>query len=103
MDILLFLHSRLAAFSLGQIALYLLLINVLTFALYGADKQAAIRQGSRVPENVLHLFALAGGTPAAWAAQRHFRHKTRKGGFQALFWVIAAAQVALIGALVWLP
>jgi uncharacterized membrane protein YsdA (DUF1294 family) len=54
-----------------------------------------------VPERVLHLLALAGGTPAAFAAQRLFRHKTIKAPFRLQFTLIAAAQALLLAAWVW--
>ena len=68
--------------------------------LYGADKRAAQQQGPRVPEKALHLLALFGGSPAAWFAQRHFRHKTRKDSFQAMFWLIVVVQAVLLIALI---
>jgi uncharacterized membrane protein YsdA (DUF1294 family) len=55
----------------------------------------------RVPESVLHLMALAGGTPAAFAGQRALRHKTAKQSFRAWFWVIVVAQTAALSAWVW--
>lgn len=85
-------------FTGWQVLLYLLAINLVTFAAYGADKRAARHGQARIPEKALHLLALAGGTPAAYLAQRHFRHKTRKGSFQATFWMIAVTQIA---GLVW--
>lgn len=93
------LRGSLAAVSVAEILFYCLAVNLVTFALYGADKRAAVRQGPRVPEKALHALALAGGTPAAWLAQRHFRHKTRKDSFQAMFWLIAAAQGLGLGML----
>src|SRR4051812_30957114 len=62
---------------------YLLAINVTTATLYGYDKRAASFGGLRVPECILHAFALLGGTPAAFASQRIFRHKTLKTRFRA--------------------
>ena len=75
---------------------YLAAINASTFLLYGYDKAASRRRLSRVPERTLHLFAFAGGTPAAWLGQRAFRHKTIKGKFRVLFWCIVVLQV-LVG------
>lgn len=60
-------------------------LSVLTFGVYGADKQAARTGQRRTPENTLHLLALAGGWPGAWAAQRWFRHKTSKARFIAAY------------------
>ena len=76
-------------------------INASTFALYGYDKAASRRRLSRVPERTLHLLAFAGGTPAAWFAQRAFRHKTVKGSFRMVFGLVAAAQAAIIVWAVW--
>jgi len=82
---------------------YLVAVNLVTVALYGYDKAAAPRARSwpRVPERLLHVLALAGGTPAAWAAGRAFRHKTLKHRFRRTFWSIAALQAALIGWALW--
>jgi uncharacterized membrane protein YsdA (DUF1294 family) len=73
-------------------------VSAAAFAAYGLDKAAAQRGGRRTPENVLHFLALTGGWPGAFVAQRVFRHKTRKTGFQAVFWLTV---VANCGALWW--
>ncbi|MGE0481029.1 MAG: DUF1294 domain-containing protein [Phycisphaerae bacterium] len=83
-------------FGLGLHPAWALLaaLNVATFALYAYDKAAAAAAGrGRVPEFVLHVAALAGGSPGAFAAQRVLRHKTVKRSFQAAFWTIVAVQV----------
>lgn len=88
--------------SLSWVLSYLAGINVATLILYGWDKWAAIKNRLRVPELLLHLMSILGGTPAAFAAQSAFRHKTVKRSFQVAFWVIAIAQIVLIGtALEW--
>jgi len=99
MQIITLLKSTLATFSAAEILLYLLAMNLVTFALYGADKRAAVQQGPRIPEKALHILALAGGTPAAYFAQRHFRHKTRKGSFQAVFWLTVVVQAGVLAAI----
>ena len=53
-------------------------INLATIVLYGYDKAIAGGTRRRVPENVLHLVAIAGGSPGALLAQVLFRHKTVK-------------------------
>jgi len=74
-----------------------LLMSLVAFATYAADKaQAGLGKG-RVPERVLHLIELAGGWPGALVAQRQFRHKTRKARFQLVFWLIVVAHVAVVG------
>ena len=62
--------------------LYLILINLLTFLLYGLDKYKAIRQECRIPERALLLMAFVVGAFGALSAMRIFRHKTRKGRFK---------------------
>jgi len=57
-------------------------INAMTLLLYGFDKRQAASGGLRIPEVVLHLVALLGGSPAALVGQELFRHKTRKVAFR---------------------
>ena len=64
-----------------------ILLSVVLYALYGADKAAALDGRRRTPEKSLQLLALLGGWPGALIAQRRFRHKTRKQPFQAMFWI----------------
>lgn len=84
---------------------YLAGVNLTTFGAYVYDKSAAGAVGAmaqwRVPEAVLHVLALAGGSPAALAGQQVLRHKTRKRPFQVWFWIIVAAQVAAAVAWAW--
>ncbi|MBF1268519.1 MAG: DUF1294 domain-containing protein [Oribacterium parvum] len=62
--------------------LYFIVINLLTFLLYGLDKYKAIRREWRIPERALLLMAFMGGAFGALSAMRIFRHKTRKGRFR---------------------
>ena len=55
---------------------YLLLISASTFAVYGWDKLCAKRGVWRMPEKILLLIALFGGSLGALAAMVLFRHKT---------------------------
>ncbi|MBK8050418.1 MAG: DUF1294 domain-containing protein [Anaerolineales bacterium] len=80
---------------------YLIAINVATFALYGYDKAVAGGEQTRVPERVLHLAELLGGTPAAFVGQRVFHHKTQKSSFQVKFWLIVVVQVLAVLAIWW--
>ncbi len=83
---------------LGLAPLYagLVSVNVVTLLLYGYDKRRAIVGGTRVPEAVLHLAALLGGSPAAALGQGLFRHKTQKLGFRAVFATIVLLQAAAL-------
>ncbi len=71
-------------------------VNIATFALYGYDKFQATRNGSRVPEYILWLTALLGGTIGALVGMHTFKHKTRKSSFQIVVAVILLVQIGLI-------
>ena len=77
---------------------YLASINAVELGLYGLDKLTARREAWRVPESVLHVFALLGGTPGALVGQMVFRHKTGKKSFRRVFWAIVALQVVVLAA-----
>jgi uncharacterized membrane protein YsdA (DUF1294 family) len=77
------------------LAHWLLCVNLVTFAYYGADNWLAQRMWPRIPEIVLQTLGAVGGSPAALLAMRVFRHKTIKGSFRILFWSIALVQVSL--------
>ena len=74
-------------------------VSLVTFVMYWIDKRAAIRGAQRTPENTLHLLELLCGWPGAVLAQHIFRHKTRKGRYQFIFWL---AVLINMGALGWL-
>lgn len=61
------------------IGIYLLIINVVTFALYGIDKWKAIHNKWRIREATLLITALIGGSLGAFIAMQMFRHKTKSG------------------------
>ena len=58
-------------------AIYLLVINVLTFLIYGVDKWKAQRDKWRIPEDTLIWLAVAGGSVGALLGMNLFRHKTK--------------------------
>ncbi len=82
--------------GLAPVYAYLVSANAMTLLLYGYDKRQAIVGGFRVPELVLHLGALCGGTPAALLGQALFRHKTSKFRFQAVFAAIILVQIVAV-------
>ena len=53
---------------------YLLLINIITYFTYAADKTKARQNKWRIPERTLILLALLGGSPAALLAMKHCHH-----------------------------
>lgn len=73
------------------------LMSGVAFALYRADKSAAIRGAWRVSESTLQTVSLLGGWPGALLAQRVYRHKTRKQPFQTVFWITVVTNCAVLG------
>jgi uncharacterized membrane protein YsdA (DUF1294 family) len=77
-------------------AVYLGVLNLATFLIFGFDKAAAAAADKRprVPERVLLTLAAFGGSPGALLARLVFRHKTRKQPFGAWLALIVFVQAA---------
>ena len=56
---------------------YILVMSIVAFCVCGADKFAAQRQKSRVPEKVLFLLSALGGSVGMYLVMFTFRHKTK--------------------------
>jgi uncharacterized membrane protein YsdA (DUF1294 family) len=82
--------------------IWLLVVNLVTFVLYGFDKAQAKWNRLRVPEIVLHGLALAGGFLGGWAGRAMFHHKTQKGIFTLVLVVSTVIYSILIFYLFWL-
>lgn len=64
--------------SLGiWIVRWLIVINIVSFCLFGLDKWKARRGAWRISEGALLLSAVLGGSLGALAGMRVFRHKTK--------------------------
>ena len=79
--------------------IYLAVINLLTFIVYGADKCRARKGKWRVPEKTLFLLPLLGGSIGALLGMRVFHHKTKHWYF---VWGIPAILLAQIALAVWI-
>jgi uncharacterized membrane protein YsdA (DUF1294 family) len=79
---------------------YLLLINLLTFIVFGLDKAKAATRTWRIPEKTLLLLSFIGGFPGAWLAMSLFRHKIKD--FSFLPFMILITLSWLIGFIVFL-
>lgn len=82
----------------GLLAIWLLLINVITFLVFGLDKWKARRKEKnekvrRVPERTLLLLAALGGSVGALLAMKAFRHKTLHKAFRFGVPLILALQI----------
>ncbi|WP_073090536.1 DUF1294 domain-containing protein [Selenomonas ruminantium] len=73
---------------------YLAIINALVLVVYGGDKLFAKMDSWRVPEKILMLLAVLGGSIGALLAMQIFRHKTRHLKFRYGVPVILLLQVA---------
>ena len=76
------------------IILYLIIINIVTFLVYRADKRAAQRGEWRYRESVLFLLAIIGGSIGAIIAMYTLRHKTKHLSFRIGLPLILIVQIA---------
>jgi uncharacterized membrane protein YsdA (DUF1294 family) len=74
---------------------YFVGMSLITFMFYGYDKRQSQNNRMRIPEIVLHILALLGGTLGALLGQLFFRHKTKKLKFRIVFFAIALLQILL--------
>ncbi|MYM62259.1 DUF1294 domain-containing protein [Pseudomaricurvus sp. HS19] len=99
--VLLFLGGVMAAVALDKIPLWILvvylLLSIVTWFIYADDKAAAKANRWRTPEDLLHVWSLAGGWPGALLARRILRHKSRKQPFRTVFWVTVLLNCAAFG------
>ena len=59
------------------IIIYLFVINLIAFVLYGVDKNRAKHSQWRISENTLLGIALIGGSIGAFVGMHLFHHKTK--------------------------
>lgn len=77
------------------IAVYLLAMNLLAFVLMASDKKKAKSGVWRVPEKVLFLSAILGGSIGAIIGMQVFRHKTKHWYFKYGMPAILILQIVL--------
>jgi uncharacterized membrane protein YsdA (DUF1294 family) len=75
---------------------YLIVINILTFAVYGIDKWKAKQDGWRISEATLLMLAVIGGTIGALLGMQVWRHKTMHLKFKYGLPLMLLAQIALM-------
>lgn len=63
---------------------YLILINIITYYMFGEDKKRAKQQKWRISESTLLWMAFFGGAIGALLGMRNFHHKTQKRKFRIL-------------------
>ena len=84
-----------------RLLLWLSVLSILAFALFGWDKLMAKIGRSRIPEAALLAAAFFGGGTGALLGMLLFRHKIRKLPFPVLVPLLSLFQIVLL-ALVWL-
>ena len=82
------------------LAIYLLVMNLVTFLIFGLDKWKAKRKAKneavrRVPEKTLFLLSALGGSVGALLGMKVWRHKTLHKSFRFGIPAILAAQIIL--------
>lgn len=78
---------------------YALIINAVTFIVYGIDKRKAQRGRWRVPESVLLLLAVVGGSVGALIGMSLWHHKTQHAKFKYGVPFILIVQIVVIAML----
>lgn len=84
--------------ALKALGVYLVVVNVVTFAIFAVDKALAAsgKHRSRIPEACLLGMSLIGGAVGGMAAMYIVRHKTRKWYFTIGLPVFAVLDLALV-------
>lgn len=76
--------------------IYLTIINILTFLIYGIDKLKAKEHWWRISETTLLLLAVVGGSAGAWLGMKVWHHKTLHKKFKYGIPVIFILQVMVV-------
>lgn len=75
---------------------YVIIMNIIGFALMGIDKHKAKKRAFRIPEATLFTVALIGGSIGSILGMYTFRHKTRHRSFVYGMPAILIIQVILV-------
>lgn len=83
-------------FTIPNILLYVIIINVIGFCAMWIDKRKAQHGSWRIPEKTLFTITLLGGGIGTILGMYAFRHKTKKLSFTLGFPVILISEIVLI-------
>ena len=81
------------------LGLYVVIISLITFIIFGVDKKRARRHEWRISEKTLFALAIIGGSLGAIIGMIAFHHKTKKWYFKLGMPLIVAVQAFGIWAL----
>ena len=76
--------------------IYLAVINVVAFFMYGIDKWKAKKSKWRISEAALLMMAVLGGSIGAWLAMKVWHHKTLHKKFRYGIPLILIVQIVLV-------
>ncbi len=83
-------------FSIQNILIYLVIVNILGFLIMFIDKRKAKRDAWRIPEKTLFIVSMIGGSLGTLIGMYVFRHKTKKLKFKIGFPTILVIHLILI-------
>ena len=89
--------------SIAFLAGYIIVINLIGFALMGIDKRKAQRSAYRIPEATLFTIALLGGSLGSVIGMYTFRHKTKHWYFKFGMPIILILYLAIVAFLFFSP
>ena len=83
-------------FSIQNIIIYFIIINLIGFFIMWLDKRKAIKGAWRIPEKTLFIITALGGGIGTIAGMYTFRHKTQKIDFIIGFPLITILEIVTI-------
>ena len=83
-------------FTIKNLIIYLIIINIIAFLAMFIDKKKAEKDKWRIKESTLLILALAGGSIGAIAGMYVFHHKTQKPRFYIGIPIIIVLHILLI-------
>ena len=82
--------------NLKILFIWLVAINVISFAAFGIDKRKAVKEKQRISEKTILLSAFLMGAVGSGAGMLVFHHKTKKWKFRILVPLALAVNLAVI-------
>ncbi|CAH0244098.1 hypothetical protein SRABI80_02823 [Peribacillus frigoritolerans] len=79
------------------VAAYMIITNIIGFALMGIDKRKARNGEYRISEKTLWFWAVIGGGTGSFLGMKQFRHKTKHAAFK---WGLPILMILQIGLLI---
>jgi len=79
-----------------MIAIVLIFINIVCFAIFGLDKRKAVKHQQRISEKTLLILTFFGGTIGAVSGMLVFRHKISKKSFLLKWGLVVLIQSVII-------